>query len=105
MPEPRIEQLFLIPGKTKADVAVWGAAVAEYAAAFPGVYISNDYRLALQPNFERITIVDSDDWHEEMWLFLGWGGGTSLRTDWSRRRGRPVPVVKERKRRESRVAQ
>jgi len=70
MPEPRIEQLFLVPGKTKADAAVWGAAVAEYAAAFPGVYISNDYRLALQPNFERITIVDSDDWHEEMWLFL-----------------------------------
>lgn len=70
MPEPRIEQLFLVPGKTKAEVATWGAAVLEFANMFPGVYISSDYRHALQPHFEQITIVDSDEWQEEVWLFL-----------------------------------
>ena len=41
--EPQIEQLFLVPGRTKAETAIWGAAVMEFAVRFPGVFISHDY--------------------------------------------------------------
>ena len=70
MPYPRIEQLFLVPGRTKAEVAQWGAAVLEYAVLFPGVYISHDFADAARPQFERITIVNPDDWPEELAVLI-----------------------------------
>lgn len=70
MPNPRVEQLFLVPGKTAADVAQWGAAVVEYAAQFPGVYISHDWAEAGKEQYEQITIVNPDAWPEELWLVL-----------------------------------
>ena len=70
MPNPRIEQLFLVPGKTSADVAHWGAAVVEYAAAFPGVYVSHDWAEAARDQYEQITLVNPDAWPEELWLAL-----------------------------------
>ena len=70
MPEPRIDQLFLVPGRTESGSGDMGRGSGGIRGDVPGVYISNDHRLALQPNFERITIVESDDWHEEPWLFL-----------------------------------
>ncbi|MEK9164302.1 MAG: hypothetical protein AAB342_03005 [Chloroflexota bacterium] len=42
MTEPQIEQLFLVPGRTKAETAIWGAAVMEFTVRFPGVFISHD---------------------------------------------------------------
>jgi len=39
MPEPQLDQLFLVPGRTKAETAIWGAAVMEFAVRFPGVFI------------------------------------------------------------------
>jgi hypothetical protein len=70
MPNPRIEQLFLVPGKTAAEVAQWGAAVAEFAAQFPGVYISPDWAEASKDQYERITLVNPDSWPEELWLAI-----------------------------------
>ncbi len=70
MPEQRIEQLFLVPGSTKAEVAAWGAAVLEFAAYFPGVFISHDYADALRPEFERITIVEPDSWPDDLWTMI-----------------------------------
>nr|MBI2905737.1 hypothetical protein [Chloroflexota bacterium] len=43
MTEPAIDQLILVPGRTQAEVVLWGSAALEYAAAFPGVTISHDY--------------------------------------------------------------
>ena len=70
MPNPRIEQLFLVPGKTAAEVARWGAAVTEYAAQFPGLYISPDWAEAAKEQYERITLVNPDAWPEELWLAI-----------------------------------
>ncbi len=70
MPEQPIEQLFLVPGNTKAEVATWGAAVLEYATYFPGVFISHDYADALRPEFERLTIVEPDSWPDDLWTMI-----------------------------------
>ncbi len=70
MPNPRLEQLFLVPGTTPAEVAQWGAAVVEYAALFPGVYISRDYTEAVRPHYERITVVNPDAWPEALWTAI-----------------------------------
>lgn len=70
VPQPFISQLFLVPGRTSAEVAEWGAAAVEYAAMFPGVFISHDYTEALKPQYERITLVNPDYWPEELWLAL-----------------------------------
>ncbi len=70
MPNPRIEQLFLVPGRTPNELAQWGAAVLEYATAFPGIYISHDYTDAALPQYERVTLVNPDDWPEELWTLL-----------------------------------
>jgi len=70
MANPRIEQLFLVPGKTTAELAHWGAAVVEYAHQFPGVYISHDWAEAGKEQYEQITVVNPDSWPEELWLAL-----------------------------------
>ncbi len=70
MAEPQIEQLFLVPGRTKAETAIWGAAVMEFAVRFPGVFISHDYTQAVRPQYDRITIVEPDIWPEELWTMI-----------------------------------
>lgn len=70
MTNPNIEQLFLVPGRTKAEVAIWGAAVVEYAATFPGVYISHDYTDAARPEYEQITIIEPDYWPDLLWTLI-----------------------------------
>ncbi|HLF01564.1 MAG TPA: hypothetical protein VI547_06280 [Anaerolineales bacterium] len=70
VPYPRIEQLFLVPGKTNADAAQWGAAALEYAALFPGVFVSNDINEAARPHYERVTVVNPDYWPEEFWTLI-----------------------------------
>ena len=70
MTEPQIEQLFLVPGRTKAETAIWGAAVMEFAVRFPGVFISHDYAQAVRPQYDRLTIVEPDYWPEELWTMI-----------------------------------
>src|SRR3972149_3473 len=70
MAELQIDQLFLVPGRTKAETAIWGAGVMEFAVRFPGVFISHDYTQAVRPQYVRITIVEPDTWPEELWTMI-----------------------------------
>jgi hypothetical protein len=70
MTEPTLDQLILVPGRTPAEVVLWGSAVLEYAAAFPGVTISHDYADVGRPEFERLTLVLPDYWPDAMWALL-----------------------------------
>lgn len=70
MPEPRVEVLFLLPGRTKNETALWGAALVEYAARFPGVTVSFNFTDAARPEFDRIVVVNPNVWPEDLWLLI-----------------------------------
>jgi len=70
MPEPRVEVLFLLPGRTKTETSLWGAALVEYAAHYPGVTVSFNFADAARPEFERIVVVNPEGWSEDLWLLI-----------------------------------
>lgn len=65
-----INQLLLVPARTDAELAEWGATALAYSQAFDAVTISNNVDLIRTGRFEHITIVQPEWWPAELHLRL-----------------------------------
>ena len=67
---PPEQQLFLLPAANAAEASAWGAAVMEYAAAFPVVQFARDPETVDWLSYQHVTLVRPGYWPEDLALAI-----------------------------------
>jgi hypothetical protein len=78
---PPEEQLVLLPARTPAEAAAWGAAVTDYAAAFANIHFARDPRTVDWRGYQSVTIIRPRFWPSDLALVIK-QANPDIRLDW-----------------------